>query len=72
MGLGRLGGGGLAETSFGDIPGGVWACSRVSGRPTSCRDGHYLFTDYGTVVRDGADEIDRCQRHCCGRHLGFP
>ena len=38
------------DIGYTDSPGDVRVCGRVSWRQTSCRGGHYPFSDYGTVV----------------------
>ena len=48
-GRGRLCEGGHTEIGFAGNPGGVRVCGHVSWRQTSCRGGHYPFSDYGTV-----------------------
>ena len=71
-GGGRLCDGGHTETGIGYFPGDVWVCGHVSWRPTSCRNGHYLFSDYDTVVPDDAGEIDLCPNTVAAGILIFP
>ena len=68
----RLCDGGQPESDFDGIPGDVRVCGRVSWRQTSCRGGHYPFSDYGMVVRDDAGASDRCPRYPSLGNLGSP
>ena len=71
-GGGRLCDGGRTEIGYADSPGDVRVCGRVSWCRTSCRGGHYPFSDYGTVIRDDAGVSDRCPRYPLLGSLGSP